>query len=214
MKQYYLFDMDGTLVDSMDAWSGVMVQILKEEQIPQPDGLIRTITPLGYRGTAHYYIDCLGLSDTEDHLIARMLDKAVYQYTHHVPAKAGVKEYLLQLKAQGCSCNVLTASPHDTTDVCLQHNGLYDLFDHVWSTDDFGLSKGSPEIYHRAAERLGCTIDDIVFFDDNLLALTAAKKAGLEVVGVYDKFSREDRESIRQLVHRYIDSFSQLLTTV
>ena len=211
MKTYYLFDMDGTLVSSMDAWSSAMIKILNEENIPQPEGLIRTITPLGYRGTARYYIHDLGLQDTEEHLIQRMLNYAVYEYTNNVPAKPGVADYVRQLKAQGFHCSVLTASPHDTTDVCLRRNGLYEFFDNVWSTDDFCLTKSGTEIYFKAAERMGCTIEDIVFFDDNLLALTAAKNAGLEVVGVHDKFSDNDREAIVKLADRYIESFDELL---
>lgn len=211
MKTHYLFDMDGTLVRSMDAWAGAMMKILDEENISIPEDLIRTITPLGYRGTASYYINELGLQDTEEHLIQRMLHYAVYEYTHNVSAKPGVADYVRQLKAQGFHCSVLTASPHETTDVCLKRNWLYDLFDNIWSTDDFGLTKSGSEIYHRAAERLGCPIEDMVFFDDNLLALTAAKNAGLEVVGVHDKFSDNDREAIMALVDRYINSFTELL---
>lgn len=211
MKSHYLFDMDGTLVRSMDAWASAMTRILDEENISQPEGLIRTITPLGYWGTARFYIHELGLQDSEDHLVQRMLNYAIYEYTHNVPAKPGVAEYVRQLKAQGFHCSVLTASPHETTDVCLKRNGLYDLFDNIWSSDDFGLPKSGSEIYHRAAERLGCTIDDMIFFDDNLLALTAAKNAGLEVVGVHDKFSDNDRKAIMALVDRYIESFTELL---
>lgn len=211
MKHYYLFDMDGTLVDSMDAWSGAMIKILEEEHIPQPEGLIRTITPLGYHGTADLYINQLELQDTHDHLIQRMLDKAVYAYTHHVPAKAGVADYVRQLKAQGFHCCVLTASPHETTDVCLKRNGLYDLFDYVWSSDDFGLPKNGSEVYFRAAEKMGCSIDDLIFFDDNLLALKGAKMAGAEIIGVHDKFSDKDREEIISISDRYIESFKELL---
>lgn len=211
MKHYYLFDMDGTLVDSMDAWSSAMIKILEEEQIPQPDGLIRTITPLGYHGSADLYIHQLGLQDTHDHLVSRMLSHAVYEYTYNVAAKAGVADYIRQLKANGCHCSVLTASPHETTDVCLKRNGLFDLFDNVWSSDDFGLPKNGPEIYFRAAEKMGCTIDDLVFFDDNLLALTAAKEAGVEIIGVHDKFSNKDREEIISICDRYIESFEELL---
>ncbi len=211
MKQYHLFDMDGTLVDSMDSWAGAMLKILEEEHIQPPEDLIRIITPLGYIGTARYYQEVLGIQDSQENLIRRMLSHAVYAYTNHVHAKAGVAEYVKNLTAQGCKCFVLTASPHDTTDICLQRNGLYDLFSAVWSTDDYGLPKSGPEIYYRAAERMGCTVEDIAFYDDNLLALTAGKAAGLTVTGVYDKFSAKDTGAIKALADRYIESFTELL---
>jgi len=206
-----LFDMDGTLVDSMPYWAASVVQILEEDHVPYPADIVRILTPLGYIGSARYYINQLGMTDSEETLVQRMQDNAYPKYRDLVQPKPFVKEYLQTLRAQGVRCCVLTASPHLTTDICLQRNGLYNLFEQVWCADDFGLTKDNPEIYRQVAQRLECAAHEIRFFDDNLLAVQTAKAAGLETVGVYDLSSKGDREAIAQIADRYITSFEELL---
>ncbi len=210
MKKYCLFDLDGTLVDSMHTWAGTMLEILAEENVSYPDDTVRIITPLGYNGTAEYFLK-LGVKSTKENLIERMYQKAENAYATKVLAKHCVAKYLDKLVSEGVSCNVLTASPHRVTDVCLKRNGLYDKFDNVWSIDDFNMTKDNPEIYHKAAKRLGCTVDDICFFDDNIIALDAGKKSGMTVVGVHDSFSDDVTDKIKEFVDKYIVTFEELL---
>lgn len=209
-RRAYLFDLDGTLVDSMGKWAEKMLHILKEEKIDYPADIINRITPLGDVGTAKLFSE-MGVPGTQEEIIARMNEYAIPQYRYHIVTKSGVPEYLRKLKSEGAILAVLTASPHCTTDVCLRHNGIYDLFDKVFTVADIGMVKGQPEIYENVAERLGVLPSDITFFDDNLLALTAAKKAGLTCVGVYDDSSAEYEEDIRAVADRYIRSFEELL---
>ena len=206
----YLFDLDGTLIDSMRQWSQKMLLILERENIPYPEDLIQKITPLGDRKTAEYFIR-LGVKKTAEEILAAMDEYARDEYAHKIPLKPYVKEYLVQLKRRGASLYVLTASPHALTDVCLKRNGVWDCFENVWSTDDFGLVKSEPQIYHAVAAKLGGREEDILFFDDNLLALTAAKKAGLQTVGVFDASSLSSEEDFRRCSDRYIHSFQDLL---
>ncbi len=210
MKKY-VFDFDGTLVDSMPAWVNTMLTILEENSITYPDNIVKIITPLGYRGTAEYFRNELKLDIPVEVLIERMNELAYEAYAYNVVAKDTVAETLKKLKEMGHSINVLTASPHLTLDICLKRNGIYDLFDNVWSCDDFNTTKSDPEIYHRTAERLGTTVSDCVFLDDNFNALSTAKSAGMEVIGVYDKSSDEYVDEITGLCGRYIYKFSELL---
>lgn len=209
-KTAYLFDLDGTLVDSMGKWAEKMLHILEEEHIDYPADIINRITPLGDIGTAELFSE-MGVPGTTKEIIARMNEYAVPQYRYHIFTKPKVSEYLRKLKEEGALLAVLTASPHITTDVCLRHNGIYDLFDKVWTISDLGMVKSQPEIYIDAAERLGVSISDLTFFDDNLIALTAAKKAGAVCVGVWDASSAEYEEEIRTVSDRYIHSFEELL---
>ena len=149
----YLFDFDGTLVDSMPTYVSVMLRILDENNVPYGDDIVKIITPLGYTGTAKYFIG-MGLDLPLDEIVGRMGRYAIEEYTHNVPAKAHVVDVLRQLKARGDSLHVLTASPHLTLDPCLKRLGIFDLFDNVWSCDDFGTTKADPEIYRMAAQRI------------------------------------------------------------
>lgn len=206
----YLFDFDGTLVNSMPAFVSVMKRILDEHNIPYGSDLVKIITPLGYAGTARYFRQ-LGLDRSEDELIALMNQYALPEYQYRIPAKDTVIDTLIQLKAQGADLNILTASPHSMLDPCLTRLGIFDLFNHVWSCDDFNTTKADPNIYKMAADRIGKPVDQILFLDDNYNADKTAKAAGMAVCGVYDDSSAEYEAEIRGITDRYIYRFSELL---
>ena len=205
----YIFDFDGTLVDSMPVFSAMMEEIFRENGLPIADDFVKTITPLGYIGTAKYAID-LGSPLSVEEFCALATKKMEGQYHNTIPAKAFVKEKLLQLKEKGHSLNVLTASPHAVLDKCLQRVGLYDLFDNVWSCDDFATTKADPQIYVRAAARLNKRVEECMFVDDNIGAVSTAKKAGMIAVGIYDDSSKDMVEEMTAAADIYIYDFSEL----
>ena len=206
----YLFDFDGTLVDSMPTFCKTMLRILDENGIKYGENITRIITPLGYHGTADYFIG-LGLNMPKDGIVARMHEYARADYRDTIPAKPNVIEVLKELREGGASLNVLTASPHEMLDPCLMRLGIFELFDNVWSCEDFGLPKSNPEIYEAAAKRLGKAVSEVTFLDDNLGADRTAKAAGMRVVGVFDESSRESEAEMRALCDGYIYNFKELL---
>ena len=207
----YLFDFDGTLVDSMPTFAAVMLNVLDSRGIPHPDDLIKIVTPLGDRKSAEYYVE-LGLNMTVPEILEEIRNNFVEAYTYKIPAKANVIETLKKLKAQGHDLNVLTASPHTSLDPCLKRLGIYDLFSNVWACDaDFGTTKTNPDIYKQAAQRMGVKVEDVIFIDDNLYADIAAKEAGAVVYGIYDDSSAEFVQEIKDVTDRYIYDFAELL---
>lgn len=203
----YIFVFDGTLVDSMPYWSEKMLNILKKNQIDYPADIIKRITPLGDYGTAKYFQETLGVKLSIGEMIEQMDAFALPKYRDIIILKEGVAEYLQMLKKDNCSLNVLTASPHKMLDVCLKRNGIYDLFDHVWSCDDFGTTKSDVRIYGQAVEKIGAQICDTVFFDDNINAVRTAAEAGLYTVGVYDKSGEDFTEQLKETADLYMESF-------
>ena len=206
----YLFDFDGTLVDSMPTYAAMMLRILDEHGIKYEDNIIKIITPLGYVGTAKYFIG-MGLDKSEEELVALMNKYAVEAYTYRIPAKNNVIETLKKLKEGGASLNVLTASPHEALDPCLKRLGIFDLFDNVWSCNDFATTKADPEIYRMAAERMGKDVKDVIFLDDNCGADRTAKSAGMKVIGVYDDSSSEYVDEMKSICDSYIYDFKELI---
>lgn len=207
----YLFDFDGTLVDSMPAFISTMLRILDENGIPYEGDIVKIITPLGYLGTARYYTEQLGLDMSEGEVVEKMDLYAYDEYAYRIEAKSHVIETLKALKEGGADLHVLTASPHKVLDVCLARLGIYDLFTNVWSCDDFATTKADPDIYRRAAEKIGQPVDEILFLDDNLHADKTAKTAGMKVCGVYDASSADYTEDIKAVTDHYIYDFSELL---
>ena len=211
MNICYLFDFDGTLVDSMPTFVSAMLRILDESRISYDSNIIKIITPLGLSGTAEYYINQLGVKMSKEHLMSVMKEYMLDAYFHTIPAKKNVPEVLKALKAQGASLNVLTASPHITLDACLKRLGLWALFDNVWSCDDFNTTKADPQIYVLAAKRLNRSVEEVLFLDDNLNADMTAKAAGMQVCGVYDDSSRDVAAQIKAVTDFYIYDFKELL---
>lgn len=209
--RYYLFDFDGTLVDSMPVYASIMKGILDEHHIAYGDDLIKMITPLGYHDTAVYF-QKLGVPLEKEAILRCMGERMVDAYTHRVPAKSNVISVLQELKRRGSSLNVLTASPHLAMDPCLKRLGIFDWFDHAWSCEDFGLNKANPEIYRCAAEKLGVSVGDVLFLDDNPNADKAAREAGMKVCGVYDDVTAEFAEEMKRENDYYISDFKELLS--
>ncbi len=206
----YLFDFDGTLVDSMPTYASSMIKILDDNNIIYPDDIVKIITPLGLIGAAEYFVN-LGVDLSVEEIILLMKKYMLDEYLYNIPAKNNVISVLNTLKSQGASINVLTASPHITLDACLKRLEIYDLFTNVWSCDDFNTTKADPNIYIMAAKRLGENINNILFLDDNLDADKTAKSAGMKVCGVYDESSKEYTEQIKVVSDFYIYDFIQLL---
>lgn len=210
MEISFLFDFDGTLVDSMPTFVSAMLRILDENRIVYAPDVTKTITPLGLNGTAAYFINDLGLKMDKTRLMLLMKEYMLDAYVHTIPAKANVISTLKELKQRGASLNVLTASPHTTLDACLKRLGMWELFDNVWSCDDFDTTKADPQIYVRAAQKMGKPVEKVLFLDDNLNADTTAKSAGMLVCGVYDASSDAYVDQMKAAADYYIYDFKEL----
>ncbi len=205
----YLFDFDGTLVDSMPSFIRACLSVLDDCNIKYKDDIIKTITPLGFSGTADHYI-FLGVNMPRDEIVAEFKRRMLDDYLYKIQPKSNVVDTLIKLKNQGASLNVLTASPHETLDPCLKRVGLYGLFSNVWSCDDFNTSKADPEIYKIAAGKIGVPVSEVLFLDDNIDAGKTAKLAGMNVCGVYDDSSKDYVQEIKAATDFYIYDFLEL----
>ncbi|MBQ3218966.1 MAG: HAD hydrolase-like protein, partial [Clostridia bacterium] len=158
----YLFDFDGTLVDSMPSYVSGVLKILDENKVKYDKDIVKIITPLGFEGAAKYFLKTFGLSISVEDLVKKMKDNVVEDYFYHIPAKSNVVCVLKELKERGARLNVLTASPHLTLDACLKRLGIFELFENVWSCEDFSTTKADPKIYHAVAEKLGVKVKEVL----------------------------------------------------
>jgi len=207
--KHCFFDLDGTLLDSMELWAGTHRKALEDAGIPVPENFVETITPLGNLGASKFVIS-LGLPKSLEQYLEECGKIFVHEYSCNVPLKPHVTETLLRLRQEGIGLHVLTAGTHLCADPCLKRCGIWDLFQNVWSMEDFQLSKDRPEIYLAAAARIGARPEDCTMLDDNCIALRAAKDAGFRTVGVYDRTSASSEAVIRSFADRYIRDLSEL----
>ncbi len=205
-----VFDMDDTLVDSHLRYAESILKVLDEEGIPyEADSTTSIINSLGFPRTAAYYSK-MGVPGTIEEIVERMLGSMVKLYTTDVHLMPGVMDYLQQLKAEGARLFALTATPHRITDACLQKNGVYDLFEQVWCTDDFGHAKDETVLFELVAAAIGCQPADILYFDDSITAIRTARAAGLRTCGVCSPLAVEN-EGMEQVADSCIRSFEELL---
>ncbi len=188
-KSVFIFDFDGTLVDSMGMWGEVDQAMLKLHGLPIPDNFTEVfmfpLIPLSEEETAQFFLD-YGCRGTVESILAEINALSQMQYEHHILPKAGARELVEALHARGAKVGMVTAATMARIAPCLARNGMADCFDMILTCDEAGVPKTDPAIYRMALSRLGADASDAVFFDDNLSALRTARTVGLSVVGVYD----------------------------
>lgn len=210
MREIRIFDLDNTLVDSARQIEVGILTVLDEAGVSYPDNFIKILTPLGYTKSTELFVE-MGVPGTAQEIYDRMMGYLVSEYAHNVQLRPGVREFLHKKHAEGAELYVLTASPHELTDVCLQNNGVYDLFRKVWSVEDFGIVKSDVRIYQEVAKLLGCETKDIHFYDDNITAVSTAKAAGCHAIAVRDRHTDAEFAEFCAAADAHISSFEELV---
>lgn len=201
-----IFDMDGTLVDSMPAWCSVGSAFLRRMgKEPEPE-LDRLLWTMRLREGAAYCSEHYELGLDPDEVLRRMRAEMEEFYRTRVTAKPGVERVLSLLKMEGVWMYVATATDHPLAEIALERTGLMKYFRGVVTCADAGRDKTDPAIYEMALRRLRCRREDAVVFEDALFALRTAKRAGFRTAGVFDPAEAE-QEALRAEADYYIRSY-------
>ena len=208
--QSAIFDMDGTLVDSMGMWRTLGSVLAQNHGAVPPPDLDRRVASLGlWEGTA-YCKDVCGLPGTVEELVQEIWGQIEGFYRRDVRPKPGLIPFLDILKMQGVWMYVATATDRPQAEAALKTAGLEGYFRGMITSREAGQSKREgPEIYERALRRLRSTKKDTVVFEDALHALRTAKEAGFRTAAVYDA-SEPDQEEMRRLAEYYIGSYEEM----
>ncbi len=213
IKQFkgVIFDLDGTLFDSMGIWKDVDLAFFEKRGITMPDDYQESIKDMHFKPMAEYTKERFSLPDDIHDIMDEWCELCFKEYEKNVPLKSGVKEYLEQLKENGIKIAFATANTTELSEVCLKSNGIFDLFDACAYLHETKRNKNEPDIFLLACERLGLYPAECIVFEDILPAILGAKKGGFATCGVYDKFSEKDTEEIKANADYYIKSFAELL---
>lgn len=206
-----IFDLDGTLLDSMHVWKEIDLEFLAKRGFSVPLGYSESLAGLSFRETAEYVIATFGLNETPDNIMQEWNRMAIEAYRHKVRLKPHAREYLLWLRERGVRLAVCTALSQKLYVPALQNNGIYELFDAFVSTDDVDRGKNFPDAYLLAAARLGIPPPDCAVFEDILPAVRGALAAHMQVYGVFDPSSEADREQIEAITQGYLYDFSEMM---
>lgn len=208
--KFVIFDMDGTLLDSMQVWRGLGRNYLLQKGITPPEDLEEIINKQSMEESARYFIEVLGVSGTVQSMIEEvnlMVEKA---YFETIILKEGVLEFLDLLKSRGVTMCVATATPSYLAKGALHRLGILEYFEFVLDCQEAGAGKTQPAIYQLAAKRMGCQIKDAVVFEDAPYAMKTAKEAGFYTVGIYDDSAEGEIMDIEKLCDCYVMDYKGL----
>lgn len=207
----YIFDLDGTLIDSNGLWVEVDVEFLARRGLEPTEEyeevVARSIFPVAAAYTQKYY----HLSDSPEAIMAEWEELARRHYAGLVPLKPGAEALLRQCRAEGRPTALFTACRPELCRVALERFGLTEYFDHVVYAEEIGLEKHDPQCFVRLSQLIGTDPAHCVLLDDSPSNCATARAAGMEVVGVYDRYYRHRQEELAAVCHRYVRSLEELL---
>lgn len=202
-----IFDLDGTLLNSMDVWEKIDIKFLHKRGLSVPDNYVTEICARSFEEAARYTIDLFGLTESVEEIIAEWNAMAAYEYEQNVRLAPFAADYLLQLKDMGIRLAIATGLPEELYYPCLKNNGVISLFDALCSAEQVARGKEYPDIFQFTAKALGIAPNKCIVYEDVLPAVKSAKLAGMTVYGVYDKYSLNNRSEIEAIADGYLMDF-------
>lgn len=209
-KKAFLFDLDGTLVDSMWMWDAIDVEYLGRFGFSCPEDLEKSIEGMSFTETAKYFKKRFSLPGSLEQIKADWVNMSIEKYRCEVPPKPGVPEFLKASSDRGIKMAICTSNGRELVDTVLKALGLESYFDCILTGCDVDASKPSPDIYLEAARRLSVSPEVCAVFEDVPAGITAGKRAGMTVFAVEDEFSSEV-EKIKELSDCQIKDYYELL---
>ncbi len=205
-----IFDLDGTLIDSMGVWHEIDIEYLGRYGFDLPDDLQKCLEGMCMHDVAVYMKDRFSLPDTLEDIEAEWNRMAEDKYCHHVPVKEGIPELIKEAKNRGIKLGIATSNSRHLTQSFLNSRGLTDSFDGVLTGCETLKSKPDPEVYLTAAKLLDTEPSNCLVFEDITKGILAGKNAGMLVCGVEDKYSSWSRSEKISLSDHYIVSFKEV----
>lgn len=205
-----IFDLDGTLMDSMFIWDTIGEDYLRSRGVTPRENLRETFKSMSLLQAARYYRREYGLEESEIEIMAGVNAQIAHYYEGVVRAKPGAAELLRALSRRGARLCVATATDRPLVEAALARNGLSGYFERVFTCTEVGAGKDRPDIYHLARECLGTKPEATYVFEDALYALRTAKAAGYPVVGVYDASEAAHQAEIQALSDVYVRSLAEM----
>ena len=206
-----IFDLDGTLVDSMWMWPEIDKEYLGRFGIEYDDNLKNEIDGISFHETAVYFKNKFGISDSIEKICKDWEDMAYDKYKYEVKEKRGCQKFLEQLKSKGIKMGIATSNNRSMVDVVLESLGMKNFFEVITTSDEVKKGKPAPDVYLTTAKLLNVEPKYCLVFEDVVAGIIAGKSAGMKVCAVEDDFTREVRQRKKELSDYYIDDYSELL---
>lgn len=206
-----IFDLDGTLIDSMWMWKQIDIDYLASKGKPFPPNLQDTISGMSFSETAVYFKETFGIEDDLDTIKKCWNDMAWEMYSTRVTLKEGALEFLKYLKERGIKTGIATSNSNELAFMVTKRLGIDAYIDEIHTACEVEKGKPSPDIYLFVAETLGVDPSECLVFEDVLRGVIAGLRAGMRVCAFYDPASAYEDEEKREAANCYLHSFKELI---
>lgn len=206
-----IFDLDGTLVDSMWMWKEIDIEFLGRYGYECPDDLQNEIQGMSFSETALYFKERFELSMTTHEIKEIWVQMSIEKYRSEVPLKTGAEPFLEYLRSMDIRTGIATSNGRDMVDAVLVSLNVDKLFDRVTTACEVASGKPSPDIYLKVAADLCVNPEDCLVFEDIPAGILAGKRAGMRVCAIEDEFSLDLTKEKTELADYYIKDYEELL---
>ncbi|MBW6516438.1 MAG: HAD family phosphatase [Candidatus Cloacimonetes bacterium] len=207
-----IFDLDGTLIDSMGVWTQVDEEYLSKRNIEVPENLFLDIEEgNSFIEVARYFKQKFALKDSIEEIIDEWTYLVSDHYENDIKLKPGVREFLQLLKEHNVKIGVGTSNTLFLTTKVLKSNGIFEYFDSIVTGCRDIKGKPYPDIFLKVAEELKVNPENCLVCEDVLAGIQAGKNAGMHVVAVYDACSEPEKQTINELADYYGSDFYQII---
>ena len=205
-----IFDLDGTLIDSMGIWKGIDIEYLGARGLELPDDLQRSIEGMSFSETANYFKERFQLSDTIDEIKAAWNRMAWDKYSKEILFKTGAKEFVHYLRENGIKTGIATSNSTELVKAVLGNHNMEKQFDSIRTSCEVSKGKPAPDIYELVAKDLGVEPSECLVFEDIPQGIMAGKNAGMKVCAVEDSYSALVADKKRELADYYINDYFEI----
>ncbi len=205
-----IFDLDGTILDSMFIWNEIGYKFLENKNIKAPPGADKEFIKMSLKQAAEYYIAHFDNTATIESIINDINKLVENFYFNEVVSKPRVKEFLDKLNNKGVKMCIATATDKYLVEKALERNGLLHFFSEIFTCNGVGAGKDTPVIYDTALEHLGTDKETTYVFEDAFYAIKTAHKAGYKIVGIKDVSEPENPETVKEHCYVYINDYTEI----
>lgn len=208
-----IFDVDGTLLDSMSVWWDVLIEFYKQHGVELSDTEAMTFKEVTLDESIPMMIDRFSLSETPDEVLNILKGMTAKHYETTLPLKEGAKEYLKRLHGSGVKIAIATSGYEELCKTAFMRLGVWQYIDACAFSSEVGVNKSNPDVYLLAAKRIGVQPEECIVYEDILAGINGAKKGGFRTCAVYDDTNADETDTLKELADCYITCWNDLLSS-
>lgn len=206
-----IFDLDGTLADSMMVWTDIDIKFFEKRNMEFPDTLQKEIEGMSFTETAQYFVKRFNLPETVEELKATWSAQAIDEYRFNVKLKPSVREFLQFLREKGMKIGIASSNSRELLNVFFEANNLTEYIDVIVTSCDVCAGKPAPDVYLKAAELLDSAPEECLVFEDVPMGILSGKNAKMRVCAVEDLYSIGMTDEKKQIADYYIRDFFDVM---